>query len=123
MDSRSGNLGSDILRRFKTVFDYSRAQMILVPNSAFSEPFDWDRSGLRLGLGKALSVNSILAGSPAETAGVMEGDLLLRLDGKSVSAADYGTVKDALMGSGEVRLTLQRGDEILEKTVTLRRLI
>jgi hypothetical protein len=123
MDSRAGNLGSDVLRRFKTIFDYSREQMLLVPNESFAEPFEWDRSGLRVGVGRALEVESVIPGSPAEESGILVGDILTHIDGKAVTAADYGEIKEALIGTGEVRLTIERGEESLEKKVVLRRMI
>lgn len=38
-DGRDGNLGGGVLRKFKTVFDYSRKKMIIEPNKFFNEPF------------------------------------------------------------------------------------
>ena len=43
---RAGNIGNEILRRFKVTFDYSRAQMILEPNNAIDQPDEFDMSGL-----------------------------------------------------------------------------
>ena len=123
MDSRQGNLGSDVLRRFTTIFDYSRERMILVPNRSFSEPFEWDHSGLKLGAGRALEVVSIVAGSPAEKAGIQVGDVLTHVDGSRVGAADYGTIRDVLTGDGEVDLTFERSGKAYQKTIKLRRMI
>lgn len=123
MNSRAGNLGSDVLRRFTTTFDYSRKQMILVPNESFDEPFEWDRSGLRLAAGRILEVEGVVTGSPGEEVGVRVGDVLVRIDGKSVSPEDLGEVRQRLMGDGEVKLTFERNGETLEKTLSLRRLI
>ena len=123
IDSLGGNLGSDVLRRFNTTFDYAGERMILVPNRAHAEPFTFDRSGLRLALGEKLQVEGVIAGSPAEESGVEVGDLLTHVNGEPVGSADYGEVRATLMGSGEVRLKLERGGATLEKTVRLRRLI
>ena len=38
-NGRQGNLGEGVLRRFKTIYDYSRKRMIVEPNKFFSEPF------------------------------------------------------------------------------------
>ncbi len=40
-----------------------------------------------------------------------------------MTGADYGDVRETLMGAGDVRLSILRGDERLEVTVTLRRMI
>ncbi len=123
IDSLAGNLGSDVLRRFNTTFDYAGERMILVPNRSRDEPFTFDRSGIRLVLGHKLVVEDVIAGSPAAEAGVEIGDVVTHVDGEAVSAASYGEVRDRLMGSGEVRLTLERGERTLERTIRLRRLI
>ena len=123
MDSRAGNLGSDVPRWFKTTFDYSRERIILVPNESFAEPFEFDWSGLKLGAGRKLEIVSVIPGSPAEESGVLIGDVVTHVDGKAVTAADYGAVRAALIGPGEVTLRLARCEETLERKVVLRRLI
>lgn len=123
VDSLGGNLGSDVLRRFNTTFDYAGERMILVPNQSTGEAFRFDRSGMRLGLGEQMKVEGVIAGSPAEESGVEVGDFLTHVNGQAVSASDYGTIRKTLMGAGAVRLTLRRAGRTIEKTVTLRRLI
>lgn len=123
VDSLGGNLGSDVLRRFNTTFDYSGERLVLVPNRSFEEPFRFDHSGLRLAPGEDLTVEGVIAGSPAEEAGIRVGDVVTHLGGRAVSAEDYGEIQSTLRGRGEVRLTLRRGEEMLEKVVVLRRLI
>ncbi len=39
LNGRDGNLGGDVLRRFKIIYDYSRKQMIVEPNKFINEPF------------------------------------------------------------------------------------
>ena len=46
MNFRNGSLGSEILKRFKVVFDYKNQLMYLQKNRFFDEPFRYDRSGL-----------------------------------------------------------------------------
>lgn len=123
IDSLAGNLGSEVLRRFNTTFDYANERMILVPNRSHSEPFLYDRSGLRLATGDRLTVEGVIEGSPAADAGVEVGDLVTHVNGDLVSSANYAEVRAVLMGSGDVRLSLERGDTKFDKTVRLRRLI
>lgn len=123
MDSLAGNLGSDVLRRFNTTFDYPGKRMLLSPNRSFGQPFTFDRSGLRLRPGDKLQVAGIIADSPAADSGIEIGDLVTHVNGQTVSAANYGDVRNTLMGTGEVRLTIERGDETVEKKIRLRRLI
>ena len=70
-----------------------------------------------------VTVVSLEEGSPAEAAGVKEGDRLLRIDRRSITTAE--DVRQALNESnGTVTLTLQRGDELatikLSPTITER---
>lgn len=123
VDSLAGNLGSDILRRFKTTFDYSGGRMVLEPNESYREPFAYDRSGLRLLPGPRLKVHGVIAGSPAAEAGIQADDIVTHVDGKAVTGEDYGEVRDRLMSDGEVSLSISRGETTLDKKLVLRRLI
>jgi len=123
VDSLAGNLGSDVLRRFNTTFDYAGLRLILQPNTAYGEPFGYDRSGIRLGYGVELTIESLIEGSPADESGLRIDDVITHVNGAEVEGGDYGEVRKALMGSGEVRLSIRRGDETLDRSVSLRRLI
>ncbi|HUH47341.1 MAG TPA: aspartyl protease family protein, partial [Arenibacter sp.] len=48
MGERNGSLGGEILKRFTTVFDYSKHTMSLRKNSMFNDPFDFNLSGIDL---------------------------------------------------------------------------
>lgn len=123
VDSLAGNLGNDVLRRFNTTFDYSHNRMLLMPSRSTDEPFHFDRSGLRIGLGEKLVVEAVIEGSPAEDSGIEVGDFLTHVNGEPVSVKQYGEVRTTFLGTGEVRLTLQRGEATFDKTIRLRSLI
>ncbi len=123
VDSLDGNLGSDVLKRFNTTFDYAGGRMILVPNESFETPFRFDRSGLRLSYSGEPRVEQILAGSPAEEQGLRVDDLLTHVNGEAVSGKEMHLVRQRLREDGEVRLSFLRNGESLERTLTLRRLI
>ena len=74
-------------------------------------------------MGSGLVVEGVIAGSPAEASGIEIGDLVTHLNGRTVSSKDYGDVREALMGTGQVRVSLRRGEQTFERTLTLRRLI
>jgi predicted aspartyl protease len=85
----AGWVGAEILRRFTVAFDYGRGRAWLTPNAALREPVAFDASGLSLaGRGSAfdvVTVRSVVAGSPAARAGLREGDVITRLDGKTTT--------------------------------------
>ncbi|ANM28423.1 hypothetical protein ABI59_00430 [Acidobacteria bacterium Mor1] len=125
MDSRDGNLGNGLLRRFNVTFDYSRRRMLLEDTPEMGEPFLFDGSGLRLeSRNGALQVTGILAGSPAAEAGLREGDRLLSLDGESVAAGDLYDVREQLRRSGrQVSLTFGREEKRIPVKLELRELV
>lgn len=84
-----GNLGHGVLRRFNVTFDYANQRMVLIPNSHFIEPFEFNMSGViySFGADETLKVLRIVPGSPAETAGLSAGDVISRVNGKPVG--DY----------------------------------
>ena len=45
---RSGSVGSEILKRFTVVFDYSNQKMFLKKNGSFYTPFSYNKSGIEL---------------------------------------------------------------------------
>jgi len=46
--SRNGSLGSQVLKRFNSTFDYKNKRLRLKANRDFSEPFEYDMSGIVL---------------------------------------------------------------------------
>jgi predicted aspartyl protease len=83
----AGLIGGQILERCRVFFDYERGSMILEPESNLEAPFAVDSLGLQLITGgrddfHAFSVIGVVEGSPADRAGLREGDELRAFDGK-----------------------------------------
>lgn len=45
-EERDGSIGSQVLRRFHSVFDYERKMLRIKPNSDFKDPFEYNMSGI-----------------------------------------------------------------------------
>jgi hypothetical protein len=76
-----GLLGNDILRRFNVIINYSKSDIYIVPNTHYTEPFDYSYSGVELYLVDGLIlVGDVAKGSTAETAGLKEGDQVLAVN-------------------------------------------
>jgi len=110
-----GTIGGDILRRFTVTLDYSRGQMMLEPNGDLSKPFDWNTSGLTLvtddGFKKVLVVH-VVKRSPADVAGLHEGDSIGAVDGKSTSIYTFDQIRRLVESPGqhEIEVDASRGD-------------
>jgi hypothetical protein len=125
---KAGNIGSAVLRRFKVIFDYSRARMILEPNKHFSIPFEHDMSGLSL-VGespafKVVRVNRVLAQSPADEAGIKQGDEIVSVGGRPAAEYKLVALREMMRQPGIVfSLQIRRGTEIIPVELKTRRLI
>lgn len=76
-----GILGNDLLRRFNVILNYAKGDIHIMPNSHFNDVFDYSYSGLELYLVNGLIlVGDVAKGSPAEAAGLMEGDEVIAIN-------------------------------------------
>jgi hypothetical protein len=124
----SGIIGADILSRFHVVLDYARARMIIERNAWFARPFEYDMSGLRFVMEgsrfEILKVFSVFGGSPAESAGILPGDVVTAIDGRDAASFTRETLREYLERAGaEVRLAVRRDRATREVTLRLRRLV
>lgn len=62
---------------------------------------------------------NVYVGSPAEKAGVLKDDIILKVDNKAVSGLSLGEIATLIRGvqGSTVKLTLQRGNDIKEFTI------
>ncbi len=122
----AGNIGSEILRRFTVTFDAPGHTFYLAKGVAYSEPFTFTRSGLFATRrdGKTV-VTRVVAGSPAQTAGVRPGDVVVALDGTPVTALTADQVREFWLrpAGTSVRADLERDGTPVAVTLTLRDLL
>jgi hypothetical protein len=126
MDSRDGNLGNGVLSRFNVTFDCAGERMVLQPARRFTEPFEWDMSGIQAEPTPdgSMRVREVLANSPAAEAGVRKEDLLVRIAGRPVDAKNYFDLREKLRKAGDtVPVELRRGKKQVDVSLKLRRLI
>ena len=80
-----GIIGTGVLARFRIWLDYDGNRVILEPSELFEDgiPEDVTGFGVRVREGR-LVVNRVLEGSPAELAGLLEGDTIRAVGGMEV---------------------------------------
>lgn len=123
-----GLIGSEILRRFKVVFDYTRRRLILEPNAFYAEPIEYDMSGISLrAYGNNLrtfKVYQVLEDSPASEAGLRVGDVLAAIDGVAAAKLTLEEISQMLKQQGRVyQLSIKRGNGTRSVKIKTRRLI
>jgi hypothetical protein len=126
MDSKNGNLGDGILKRFNVTFDYAHKRMLLLPNREFEAAFEWDMSGMWLEPGDdaALRVGSIIVNSPAEQAGLAIDDVVTHINGRAVSAEDMVEIRQMMKRDGTVvEIAGTRAGKPIEVKLRLRRIV
>jgi PDZ domain-containing protein/aspartyl protease len=108
----AGNVGNQLLERFKVTLDYEHRMLHLEPGAGFKKPDSFSRSGLQLArFGGEVQAAQVVAGSPAEKAKIRPGDTIVELAGKPI--AEY-TVDSAaaLLDDGKpgkkVKLVIER---------------
>jgi len=60
-NDRVGTIGGEILRRFTTIFNYKKQTIRFIPNSDFSDPFTYNKSGLIIKHGEYTIEKEILS--------------------------------------------------------------
>jgi len=109
-----GLIGNDILRRFNVIFNYLKRDIHLVPNSHFRDPFDYSYSGIELYyINGEIQIGTVAKASPAELAGVKEGDILVSIN--NIFTQNFNQYKAILQSSHEkLKLILRRKDELIQ---------
>lgn len=123
-----GLIGSEILRKFRVIFDYRRGRLILEPNAHYTEPLEYDMSGIRLRASgddfRTFKVYQVLEDSPAAEAGLSVGDILAAIDGVVASRFTLDEIYQMLKQQGrEYELSFKRGGRTLSVKIKMRRLI
>ncbi len=121
-----GNLGNQVLRRFRVVIDYPHQRMLLSPRPGYDRPFEHNMAGLVLRPRRdgSLSVRTVMEGSSAAEASIAPGDRIVAIDGRELDSTRQEGLLDLFKQEGAtLRLTVERDGTRAERSVTLRRMI
>ena len=130
MPERQGNVGCELLRRFNVTFNYPERYIVMKPvKRLMREEFEHDMSGLELRAKgehfRNYYVDKIVGGSPADLAGLREGDELLFINNNSANEMTISDIYKVLQkGEGkEVTMLVRRSGQIIITHFALKRLI
>lgn len=95
---RNGTIGSEILQRFTTIYDYKNKAFYFKKNSKFGKPFHYNLAGLELYQPYPelpyLEVSYVRKGSPADLAGLKKGDAIRLINNKKIGVFNSSIYED-----------------------------
>lgn len=121
-----GLIGMKVLERFLVTFDYPGKRMFLKPNSQYNKPFEFSMIGIsiRPGKGGLLYVEDVFDNSPASDARILPGDIVVSIDKKPLTYAEYLDLVESLVTPGKkIVIEFERDGKRQIKSLELRRLL
>lgn len=115
---RNGIIGNKLLERFTVIIDYPNEQIHLKARRwHFNKPFKYDKSGLVIfAIGRNFDrfyVRNVIKGTPAESAGLRQGDFIIAFNGINTKFLTLESITDKLSRKPgkKIKLTIARGGE------------
>lgn len=124
----AGTIAGEFLSRFTVTFDYARHRIILKKNDHFSDPYEYDMSGIFPVAEppdfKTIKIDNVTENSPAFEAGLKAGDIIISIDDKPAGEYSIAQIREMLKIDGKsYRLEIERARENMSIVLRLRSLI
>jgi hypothetical protein len=123
----AGNIGNQILERFKCTFDYDHKAVYLEPGKRIHDPDRFSRAGVEFSkVEGVIRATQVLDGSPAAKAGIQEGDEIVTIDGRPALGYDINAIEQLLSDSDvgrKIGVEVKRNGKTKKMTMKLRELI
>jgi len=126
IQERNGLLGNIIISRFHVIIDYNKEKLYLKPIGDYDKDIEYDKSGLLVfAYGEKLNkyyVKEVIPGSPADIAGLKEGDLIVRLGFWPSSFLSLRRIVNKLSGKDgkRIKMKIKRDGKKISKEFILR---
>lgn len=122
-----GNIGAQVMNRFRVFLDYERERIILEPNSMYERPYDRAFTGLSLEAHgsdyRTYRITGVLENSPASEARLQKDDVIVEVDGRPASGFTLTKLNGWFELPVSYELTVKRGDQIMKVKLTPRRMV
>lgn len=106
----AGQIGGNLLSRFRVTIDYARRLLYLRPLPGWKRPFEFDSSGVSFVADvehpAVKRVRQVLPSTPGAEAGLQPGDIVRRLGSRDAGAMTLGELRAVLRRPGRT-VTLQ----------------
>jgi len=127
MSSLAGNIGARVANKFRLFLDYGHSRIILEPNSTFGAPYDQSQVGMSLIAEgsdyRTFRVRAVLENSPASEIGLQKDDVIVSVNGQPAAQFTLSKLNELFEKPVPYKLTIRRGEQTLQLTLTPRRLV
>lgn len=124
---RNGQLGADVLKRFRIFMDYEGGKIYLKPNSFFKEPFNYNLSGMEIitpipGL-PLFTISEVSPRSPAAEAGLLPGDEILNINKRNAFSLRLTEIMALFQSKPgrKISISVRRGNQTITTQLILRK--
>lgn len=123
----AGNIGARVAAKFRLFLDYGRKRIIFEPNSTFAAPYDQSSAGMSLIAEgsdfRTFRIRAVLENSPASEIGLQKDDMIVSIDNQPAAEFTLSKLNEMFERPVPYKLTIRRGDQTLQLTLTPRRLL
>lgn len=123
---RHGTIGGALLSRFSLIFDLPHNKLWIKPLHNINKPFYYNLSGMEVYAGgtglMTFYIASVRKNSPADIAGIREGDLIYSLNGINFEILKLNDIIYTIHSrpGRKINIKVLRGDSILKKKIVLK---
>ncbi len=115
------SVGMGFLGRFNMIVDFNNAKLYLKPNRDYNDSFEFDMSGIRIApSGEKFVISYVLPDSPAEEAGIKEGDQVISIEGELLTTENLNEITSVFSSKPKKKVTLTVIRDGQEKEISFR---